>query len=179
MDLFAQKEVLASFRILVDNREHATPAARRRYNAFEVPWSHATLSYGDYAYNVTLPCGMALLDENETLTPPCVVERKMSLDELALCFGRSRDRFEREFQRATNHDSRIFLLVENATWEELLAGEYRSKLHPNALYASLTAWMVRYNAQVIFCKKETSGKMIREVLYRDLKERIEKGELDT
>ena len=176
MDLFEQKEVLASFRVIVDTREQDTPKARRRYNAFDAPWSRATLSYGDYAYNCTLPDGTPLMDDSETLTPPCVVERKMSLDELALCFGKSRDRFEREFQRAADNHSRIFLVVEEANWEDLLAGNYRSKLHPNALCASLTAWMIRYDMVPVFCRAQTSGRLIKEILYRDLKERLENGE---
>jgi hypothetical protein len=38
------------------------------------------------------------------------------------------------------------------------------------------AWMIRYGAGILFCKEDTSGQLIREVLYRDLKERIESGE---
>ena len=41
---------------------------------------------------------------------------------------------------------------------------------------AVTAWLVRYNANLIFCKEETSGRLIREILYRDLKERLENGE---
>lgn len=42
--------------------------------------------------------------------------------------------------------------------------------------ASVVAFMVRFNLNVIFCKEETSGDLIREILYRDLKERLERGE---
>ena len=41
------------------------------------------------------------------------------------------------------------------------------------LSASLTAWLARYNCQIIFCEPATTGKLIREVLYRELKERLE------
>jgi hypothetical protein len=44
--------------------------------------------------------------------------------------------------------------------------------------ASLMAWTVRYNLRPIFCKAETSGALIKEILYRDMKERLERGELD-
>jgi hypothetical protein len=37
--------------------------------------------------------------------------------------------------------------------------------------------MIRYELQVIMCKAETSGRLIKEILYRDLKERLERGEL--
>ena len=38
--------------------------------------------------------------------------------------------------------------------------------------------MIRYNMNVIFCKEETSGRLIKEILFRDLKERLERGEFD-
>ena len=177
MDLFEIREVLDSFSVICDNREQPTAKAKERYESFGVPWERATLNYCDYTYNCTLPDGSQLYDISESLSPRCAIERKMSLDELAACLGRERGRFEREFQRATDHGARIFLLVENATWEGLLNHRYRSKMHPNAFFASLTAWMIRYNLNIVFCKADTSGKLIKEILYRDLKERLERGDI--
>lgn len=178
MDVFEIKDVLKSFKILVDSREQRTDKALKRYESFGAPWERTTLSYGDYTYNIKLPSGRWLLDQDETVKGLCVVERKMNLDELASCFTHSRDRFEREFLRASEQDARIYLLVENANWENLINGKYRSKFTPNAYLASLLAWQVRYNLQLYFCKAETSGRLIKEILYRDLKERLERGELD-
>ena len=178
MEIFEQKEVLDSFEILVDTREQDTKRARKRYDSFGVPWSRATLDYGDYSYNAMLPDGSKIHDITQTIRPFCVVERKMSLDELAECFTRSRQRFQNEFERAMKNDCRIYLICENASWENLLNGKYRSMFNSNAFAASSVAWMVRYNMNVMFCKEETSGRLIKEILFRDLKERIEKGEFD-
>ena len=71
----------------------------------------------------------------------------------------------------------MFLLIEDGTWELLMLGKYRSRFRPNAFLASLTAWMVRYDLQVIFCKEDTSPTLIREILYRDLKERLTDGRI--
>lgn len=177
MEVFEQKAVLESMVVLVDSREQPTKRAKQRYERFGCPYERATLSYGDYAYNVTLPDGSALYDTTTTIKPLCVVERKMDLDELEECFTRSRDRFQREFERATEAGARVYLIVENANWENLLNGKYKTKFHPAAFTASITAYMVRYNMNVIFCKEETSGRIIREILYRDLKERLDNGEI--
>ena len=40
----------------------------------------------------------------------------------------------------------------------------------------MTAYTVRYNMNILFCKEDTSGRLIKEILYRDLKERLERGE---
>lgn len=170
------KKVLDSLEILIDTRERDTERSHKRYAAFGVPYSRATLSYGDYTYNATLPDGSKIVDTSKTVEPKCSVERKLDLTELAGCFTGSRERFEREFQRAKDHDCRIYLLVENASWENLLNGKYRSLFNPNAFTGSVTAWMIRYNMNLIFCKEESSSRLIKEICYRDLKERLERGD---
>lgn len=175
MDHFEVDGILKTFRIIADTREQRTSRAAERFEAFGCPVERATLSYGDYAANATLPDGKDLVDVKETIKAPCVVERKMSLDELAMCFTRGRDRFEREFDRARESGARVYLLVENASWEKLMNHRYRSALNPKAFLASMTAWVARYELIPIFVKAESSGKMIREILYRELKERLKDG----
>ena len=178
MQPFEEIEMLNSMSVIYDSREQSTLKAKKRYESFGVPYSRAKLEYGDYTYNALLPSGKHLFDTDKKINPYVTIERKESLDELASCLTHSRDRFEREFKRAKEHNARIFLLVENATWENLLNGKYRSKFNSKAFFASLCAWIVRYDLQLVFCKEDTSGKIIKELLYRDLKERIERGEFD-
>ena len=169
---------LDSLVVLVDKREQPSERAERRYSAFGSPYRKATLNYGDYAYNFMLPDGKWAYDEASTIIPPVVVERKMDLVELSGCFCQSRARFEREFERARENGASVYLLVEDANWENLLNGRYRTKFHPHAFEASILAFMARYDIKLIFCKKETSGKLIRDILYRELKERLERGVYD-
>ena len=168
-------EALNTFQILVDNREQATPKAVERYKSFGVPYKRATLNYGDYCGIITLN-DSEIYDTAHSVKASCVIERKMSLDELAMCFTRGRDRFRREMERAASNNSTVYLLVENATYEGIIKHRYRSRFSPSAFLASLTAWTVRYNLRPIFCKADTSGQLIKEILYRDMKERLERGE---
>lgn len=176
MEIFDQKEVLKSFSVIADTREQPTDKSRRRYASMGVPVERATLDFGDYTWNAVLPDGRPIYDTENRIQPRITIERKESLDELAQCFTRSRDRFRREFQRAADHQARIFLIVENASFEKLVNGRYRSRFNPNAFLASVTAYTVRYNMNLLFCKEDTSGRLIKEILYRDLKERLERGE---
>ena len=176
MEIFDQKEVLKSFSVIADTREQPTDLSRRRYASMGVPVERATLDFGDYTWNAVLPDGRPIYDTENRIQPRITIERKESLDELAQCFTRSRDRFRREFQRAADHQARIFLIVENASFEKLVNGRYRSRFNPNAFLASVTAYTVRYNMNLLFCKEDTSGRLIKEILYRDLKERLERGE---
>lgn len=151
--------------ILVDTREQVSDRAERRYKSFSVPYIRQKLDYGDYSAQYT-----DLFGDKHIINT--VIERKMNLEELSSCFCSQRKRFEREFERAKENNAKVYLLVENATWENLINGKYRTRFNPKAFLASITAWMARYNAMVIFCKKETSGTMIQEILYRELKEEL-------
>lgn len=172
------ERILDSMIILRDTREQDTARARRRYQAFGVPCSKAVLDYGDYTYNAVLTSDRTIFDTSKRIHPLCAIERKMNLDELANCFTHDRKRFEAEMVRCNEHEGRMFLLVENATWENLMIGRYRSRFNAKAFLASVTAWMVRYGLNVVFCKEDTSPALIREILYRDLKERLVRGEFD-
>lgn len=164
--------ILDTMSVIVDTREQDTERARRRYMRFGCPYERGVLDFGDYTYQAILSDGHSVYDLSERIVPDVAIERKMSLDELAMCFTSDRKRFTAEMERAKAHGSRMYLLTENTTWEKLLRGKYKSKLHPNAFKASVSTFMVRYGVQLIFCQEETSGELIREILYRELKERL-------
>lgn len=169
------EQILSTFQVVADTREQNTRAKTRRFDSFGVPVQRATLKYGDYCGNVILPNGKQLYDVSKTLSPSFVIERKMSLDELESCFTSGRSRFQREFERARDAGATMILLVENGSWEAILSHRYRSRMNPAAFIASLVTWSIRYKFGIIFCRQEVSGKMIREFLYRDMKERLERG----
>lgn len=172
-------EILESFELIVDTREQRTSRAKRRFAAFTAPYQHSVMSYGDYCANVTLPSGGKLYDTSVTITAKCVIERKMSLDELAGNLTRGRDRFRREFERAQAAGATVYLLVEDGSWDKILRHEYRSQFAPAAFFASLAAWQARYDLRIIFCSHTITAKIIQEILYRDMKERLENGEIRT
>ena len=168
MDNFEIDRALKTFTILVDSREQDTERSRERYHAFGFPYERCKLNFGDYSAKVTDDDGKEI-----SLCNRLSVERKMNLDELCNCFCRDRKRFEREFLRAKEIGAKIYLLIEGATWENAYVGKYRSQMHPAALIASMTAWLARYNCQIVMCKEETSGKLIKDLLYREMKEYLQ------
>lgn len=167
------KNTLDSMVIYCDTREQDTPALRKRLADTGRPVERIALLSGDYSCCCTLPDGTPY-----SLAEKVAVERKMGADELAQNFTRGRARFIREFERFKELGGKPYLLVENASWEDILAGNYRSLFDPRAFAASIMAWQARYNAHVIFCGAATSGKIIERVLYYELKERLESGEAD-
>lgn len=162
---FEIDRMLDAMTILIDTREQATEALQQRIDTMQAPIKREKLDYGDYSAEYVVPNGSV-----HNLCKIAVIERKMSIDELCICFTKERERFEKEFERA--ECERMYLLIEGATWEKVLGGKYRSKYPPAALVASMWAWSIRYNIHFVFCKADTTGKLIKEILYRELKEHL-------
>jgi ERCC4-type nuclease len=170
MNPFEVSRALKSLTLIVDTREQDTDRLRRRIRQTGLSFVRQKLDFGDYSAKTTLDNGTEF-----DISSSVSIERKMNLDELCACYCKGRKRFTREFERAKSAGAKVYLLIENASWENIFNGKYRSKMTSSALTASLFAWLARYNCQIIFCKEETSGKIIREILYREMKERLENG----
>lgn len=149
--------------LICDTREQDTPRLRARLQQVGLPVERRKLDFGDYS----ISCPALSLEGVVS------IERKMDLSELCGCYCNSRARFTREFERAKLVGGKIYLLIEDASWESVYNGKYRSRMTPQALVASILAWLARYDCRLIFCKQETSGRLIRDILYRELKERLE------
>lgn len=155
---------LKSMVCLVDTREQDTPAFRERISHFD-QWERYKLDAGDYSAKFLLP-------DSSWFFLPVAIERKYAIDELCMCYCQQRGRFEREFERALEAHSKLYLLVEGGSWENVYSGKYRSQMNPKSLVGSILAWLARYNCQLMFCKKETSGQLIKDILYREGKEAL-------
>lgn len=160
---------LASMVIIYDTREQPTPALMRRLSAFPCETRREMCGFGDYSAACTLPDGSEL-----SLNGVVAVERKMSLDELSRNFTAGRERFAREFERATENGGKLYLLVEDSSWDMVFAGRYKTKFNKEAYIASLMAWQARYNTQIVFCTATISPMMIYKILRYELKERLER-----
>ena len=110
-----------------------------------------------------------------TMEHDVFIERKSGLTELCGNFGVERERFAREFTRAKADGTKPFLLIENDSIDDIFLGNYRSKLQPKSLWGSICTWMTRYNASVIFCSPENTGRVIYGLLYYYARELLLNG----
>lgn len=165
---FEVKKILNSMIVLYDTREQETEALKRRLEGLNCPSERHKLDFGDYSLAYIDLDGNKVYMDNKV-----AIERKMSLDELCSCFTASRERFEREFIRAKEAGAKIHLLIEDANYEKMFNGGYKSRLNPDSLIASWLAWANRYDIQLHFCKKETTPRLIYKILYYHLKTYLE------
>jgi len=167
LDPIEAEECLRSMVYCVDRREQPTKALEKRLGYLQ-PYERETLNAGDYTAKTLLPDGTWFY-------VPAAVERKMSLTEISGNFTRERERFRAEFNRAREHGIRLYLLIEQASWEGAYAGAYRSKLKPQSMVASLLTWSARYGCMISMCERpDTGGKLIRDILHYEMREALDR-----
>lgn len=170
---YTQKEIemlLKTMTVVVDTREQVWSHIESGLKAMKRPYERGKLDYGDYTCKLPDLDGVPVVLSDEV-----VIERKANLDELAGNFTADRKRFETEFIRAKSAGVKVFLLVENASWSDILSGNYRSGLNPKAFAASIMSWQSEYNITVIFSRPEDSARIISGHLFYWLKKRLESG----
>lgn len=158
--------------LIVDTREHQTEALNRRIAETGLPFRREKLCVGDYSATVRTDF------EEIPLTEVFAIERKMSIEELSSCFCQQRQRFVREFERARAAHIKLYLLIENCTYERIITGKYNTHMAPNALLASLFAFLARYDCQVILCTPKTTGRIIREIARQEARTFLFRHHLD-
>ena len=161
------KDELKKITIISDTREQVQGHILDYLDKKKIPYISRKLDIGDYSFQMG----------EYTFEKSIAIERKHNLDELCGNLTADRDRFEREFLRAKANNTKVYLVIENASWNDVYLHNYASKLNNNSLLASLLSWQVRYNITIIFCKKENTPKLIYGIFYYAAREILTRGEL--
>lgn len=163
--LYTDKEItdlLKQIVIVADSREQENGHILGYLDEHKIAHITRKLDTGDYS---------AMIGDL-TLEKDVAIEKKNSIDEIAGNFTVDRQRFEDEFLRAKAEGLKLFLLIENCTWSDILCHNYRSKLKPQSLIASLLAWQIRFNISIIFCKPSETAQIIYGTLYYAAREAL-------
>lgn len=140
--------------MLVDNREKEWSHIRNYFDENHVNYRMQRLQSGDYSFLLTYD------DNAYSYVKQIVVERKNSLSELVSCFAQERTRFENEFLRLKNSQTKCFLIIENSEYDGIYKHKYSSKMLPQSVEATLLSWLLRYDIVPIFTAKENTGRVI-------------------
>ena len=157
------KKVLDDMVFIVDTREQKNKHIIAYFKRFDIPYVIKKLDSGDYSFE--LPNYNFLgLDES------VLVERKNSWSEITQNFTKGRERFTREFERIGDKD--IHILIENATWSNLMLGQYHSQMQPKSLLANILTCNTRYNAPVWLATTNESPTLLCNILRYGLREKL-------
>lgn len=127
---------------VIDTREQAP------LDLWPMQVERAGLSTGDYSL--------------KGLEDAIAIERK-SLPDLIACVGVERERFDRELKRLQAYDVRA--VVVEATWAELQAGGWRSKVTPPAAVGSVLAWISEGIPFLFVGSHEEAGRAVARLLF--------------
>ena len=166
------KKLLDSMVILVDTRENANSHITDYLSKKKIPYESKKLDYGDYSIKLCKNEELGI-SRDIYFTDSILVERKASLDELAGNLTKDRTRFESELLRAKG--ANIALMVENATYADLVMGRYRSEYNAKSFVATLATYSARYGLDVNFVEKELAGNWIYHRLYYAVREELLHG----
>jgi ERCC4-type nuclease len=156
-------ELLKTLTVICDTREQVNSNVTEYFASKKIPYESRKLDIGDYSAKIGI---------DTTLECDVVGERKANIDELCGNMTADRDRFEREFLRAKAYGVKVYLIIENCSWSDIMLHNYRSKLTPKSLMATLLSWQVRFNVSVIFCKPQETGQIIYYTLYYAAREAL-------
>ena len=159
------KRELKGLTVICDTREQVNGHITDWLTKQKVPHLSRVLATGDYS----------VMLGDTSFEDEVVVERKANLDEIAGNFTTGRERFEREFTRAKANGIKVFLIIEGASWTDVMLGNYRSHLKPQSLMAALLSWQVRFNITILFCKPSETPRLLHGILYYWVRHRLKRG----
>ncbi|OGV47602.1 MAG: hypothetical protein A2017_09985 [Lentisphaerae bacterium GWF2_44_16] len=127
--------------IIIDSREQEA-------YAFSSPSVRRKLDAGDYSL--------------EGFENKVAVERK-TLDDFVNTVLRGHDRFYQELRSLQNYDHACVVIESNL--RDLIEGNYRSGVHPNAMLATVIAININFKIPVFFCgDRQAACRFVEEYL---------------
>lgn len=165
------KELLGSMEIIADSREQDNSHILDYLSKKKVAYRVEKLEHGDYT--AMIPANPELgIYRDLYLNNVLSIERKGSLEELSGNFTKDRSRIESEFLRARG---KMILLIEGASYDDILSHNYKTQYEPKSFVATLKAFESRYGIQTAFISKKASGNFIYHSLYYELRECLKSG----
>ena len=164
-------KLLKTIEIIVDSREQENQIILNWLSKHKIAYRIEKLDFGDYSF---------CLPKNEEFKIPndlyfnnkIAIERKGSLDELAINFTKDRTRLEEEF---SSYTGKMTLLIENSQYNDIMEHKYRSQYTPKAFIATLHTFSERYGFNYLFLpNNEYSGQFIAYTFYYYLRNYIKK-----
>lgn len=134
--------------IICDTREHEgkNDHILNFFDSKGISWIKKKLDYADYSFYIPKNEELGIIRDTY-FDKEIVVERKANLDEYAGNLSNERERIKKEFSQAPFHK---VLLIENASYKDMIEGNYRSKYSAQSYYGTLHSFWHEFNMPVFF-----------------------------
>jgi ERCC4-type nuclease len=163
-----KKQLLQDMVILVDSREKKNRHILEAFDTAGIRYEIHKLDCGDYSFMLEANEELGI-SRNMYFDSEIIIERKANLEELSTNLTKERARFEKELATAPKEK---MLLIEDASYTELLMGHYDTQFSSAAYTATLHAFWFRYHCPFIFVNSLDTGEFILNHFVRYLLERL-------
>ncbi len=157
------KKLLKHIVIIIDTREQQNKHILDYFDKEKIKYEKKALDYGDYSVKIYKNEELGL-PFDITLEHTICIERKNGLTEISNNLTHKRAEFEVEFEKARRDRAKMYLLIENASWDDIWNKDYQTMFNANSFYNSLLSFRDRHNFNVDFIKKEDMGLHIYKIL---------------
>ena len=144
-------KILKNIIILIDTREKSCSHITDYFDKHKIKYEFMALPAGDYSFALEAMPEYDL-PYRQHFYKDVIIERKNSLEELSGCFSQTRERFNDEWSRA--YAKRKYLLIENATYEDIINGNYDTKYNSKSFLGSLHSFNAKYGLEIVFMKNK-------------------------
>lgn len=159
--------------ILIDTREQKNKHITNYLEDKKLNYESMKLDFSDYT--CMLPKNEELgITRDIYLNNTISIERKANLEELSNNFTKDRSRIETEFIRARGKQ---ILLIENATYEDIVLHRYKTKYNPKSFIATLNSFKARYDIETIFIDENFTGNYIYHCMKYHVRDLLKYGTL--
>lgn len=161
-----------NYKIITDTREKKNDHILETFDKNNIPYTKEKLNIGDY-----------MIQSDDGVIPPVAIERKANLAELLsnVTDKKSHDghnnRFIREVIAAEALGLKLIILIEDAAYyENLLNGNYRNNIKPNAATGLVLSLLAKYShLHIVGIDKKYSASYINRILRLHLQEELKKA----
>ena len=129
------------------------------------------LRYGDYSIMIR-KCEKYGITED--IKMKVAVERKRSLEEISSNLAQNKARFEREMKRCIEDGGMMCIMIENATYDDIMNHNYKTDLKPKSFLALLHTITARYGVHFIFLSRNSASLYVYNYLKYYIKEYLKK-----
>lgn len=151
--------------MLVDTREKVNQHLTDYYDSKGIRWKSKKLCHGDYSAILEKDIDLGIA-KDITFENSIVVERKNSLNELSANLTTGRKQFDNELMRSKQAGTKIVLMVEGASYDDIVHHRYPTQLNPMSYIASLRSFQAKYsNLHLEFTSKALAGNSTYYLVY--------------
>lgn len=167
------KRLLHSMVVLIDTREQENSHIISYLEKKKIEYQKYKLDFGDYSFMIPANSDLGII-RDMYFANDIVVERKASLQELSGNLTQDRQRFESELLRSRK--AKLFLMIENASYSDIVGHKYSTQYDPKAFIATLKTYEARYGVNINFLSSVCAGNFIYHTFYYHLREYLKGDE---